>query len=174
VLESPREVEVGRYYRVPCVSVSWCEQGLPVIGSPHVDPEINPLIPSHYHYDVRFMSEKLVAHLAWSGWDETAERKLLVQVILGAGHHPVRKLRKCRRQMPDFLWERAAYLPALERMFHLMRVNPERPVCPHRGLPLVGVPDQEGNVVCSGHGLCWNVRTGRMVPRSRGHAREVA
>jgi hypothetical protein len=38
--------------------------------------------------------------------------------------------------------------------------------CPHKGMPLDGMPiDAEGRVVCPGHGLRWNLKTGKLSPR---------
>ncbi len=36
--------------------------------------------------------------------------------------------------------------------------------CPHRGLPLDGLPVKDGVITCTGHGLKWNIETGALCP----------
>lgn len=177
--ESPRHVEVGRYYQVPCVRSPATPAGFgkdewaPVIGPLHEDKEIIGFAKLHFHWDLRFLSQRnLIRYLpSWnttlSSW--SIERTALIYVVTDASEGPVLRLRKCQRLMPDFPWERPSWgsiQQRLEQKYCSFQVNPENPVCPHRGLPLVGVPDHGGVVVCSGHGLSWNLRTGLLAPKA--------
>ena len=60
------------------------------------------------------------------------------------------------------------YLDALERVVHPSmpagcRVDPRRPVCPHRGAPLNGLPAVNGVVRCPVHGLRFSAATGELL-----------
>ena len=165
-LESPRNVIIGSYYWVPCVHTAfdWTRKmgWIPVIGPPHIDPEINPTLGQHLHHDARFLSDRQINSMFGPGCrDVQVVRKLLTFVVLNPTEVQL-KLRKCWRQMPDFPWKNAQprWLPALSRLYEHCRIDPANPICPHRRLPLVGVPNAEGVVVCSGHGLRWNLITG--------------
>lgn len=83
----------------------------------------------------------------------------------------IEKPMKCRRRMPTFpLHNGIKILPwfsELEAAFASVKLNCLR--CPHRGLPLSAEnADENGVVVCPGHGLAWNIKTGEMVSRLEG------
>lgn len=53
----------------------------------------------------------------------------------------------------------------LERAYESVKL-PSCLKCPHRGMSLKNLPqDEHGNVVCNGHGLKFNLKTGEMVSR---------
>ncbi len=69
--------------------------------------------------------------------------------------------RKCYRNNICFP-ER--FCPILEPEFAQCRLTKGK--CPHKNIPLVGLePDSDGNVICPGHGLKWNLATGQLVSR---------
>lgn len=159
VMKSPREVEVGRYYQVPCIWMRGIY--IPIIGSKHEDAEFLHFPYQHWHYDPRFMSDIAVKrNLKYSTHVLTVIAMSIPEVRV-----PTLRRKKCYRLMPDFPWQTAPWLAELEAAYACSRVDLHQPVCPHRGIPLVGTPDQDGVVVCSGHGLSWDLRTGRLVPR---------
>lgn len=167
--------EIGSRYRVhsllvgrgPRVGMRW----VPVYGSRHQDPEIDVGF-THYHYDLRFVSATLwgwLFHAAWPVGDGMALGKI---EMVAEVSRTSERVWVCRRQMPFF----PGRLPGarglnltterLQMLYRRHRVAPGCRVCPHRGLPLAGLPvDAAGCVVCPGHGLKWNLDTGKMVPR---------
>lgn len=175
--------EVGKFYRVPCIKTVakhrwdrlWRGEWVPVMGPEHRDDgAVNfPLL--HWHVDWRFASARL--------WNRLTAHSIYGES--GAFHHVVThypstgkfggelelepfvqgevelKRRKCLRPLPTYPLKLAQWMPKLnEECAHLKLKNM---VCPHRGLPLKGCP-QDGDVVtCPGHGLRWNVKTGELV-----------
>lgn len=185
--DSPLVVTVGRWYPVPCVLVDVPKEigpratfWLPIYGPLHRDTDIIHFDWEHYHVDVRFMGVQRLAD-----WDEgryawiqhLEQRAMLLPVIVGnqpsrgrwkvaRESQPAIHQRKCYRQWPDFPtggprfhnpWERE-----LAETYSRCRINLENPVCPHRRFPLTGVPaDADGIVTCPGHGLRWDITSGR-------------
>ena len=166
-LESPRDVQVGRYYLVPCAKLKYMGRWLPIIGPLHEDAKFINFPHQHWHYDPRFMSDATLRRcLAFSNG------QILTQVLhpLPTDQGLTLKRRKCHRLMPEFPWMHPRWqgnLGRLEDAYATRRVDPERPICPHKGLPLVRSPDSDGVVVCSGHGLSWSLLTGCLVPRAK-------
>ena len=164
---------VGRYYLVPCVKVvGWKrDEWWPVIGVVHEDYDHLQVRGWHYHYDFRFVSERLYRSHNHRPIDGLAMGTVLAADSRDwATYFPVHAegevdelRRRCYRQMPEFT---PGLCRRLEPVYKHARVNPVCARCPHRGLPLSGLPvDEEGNVVCSGHGLKWNLETGKLVSR---------
>jgi len=180
---------IGRMYRVPCIEYPTIYQGptmwVPVYGPPHEDREIIGFPHQHYHVDIRFMSVRGLAR--YSGriniLEELLSYPMTVPVVIApsleAGTQPARvavspfpilKRRKCYREMPDFPGpvERRlqgfcrSFGPLLEDTYQGCQLKLDNPICPHRGFRLAGLPQKDGLVVCPGHGLRWDLRTGQM------------
>ena len=178
---------IGRTYLVPCVMSKLDDVWRPVIGEPHTDPVYFPAVGRHFHYDVRFCDAWLLADMVDDhdapGDPEDLRRLLAATAIVFQSSYvrdrAVRPL-PCLRRMPVFptVFYRPAgvtdpndALPVMERDYADARLRPGCPKCPHRGMPLNGLPvDGQGRVVCPGHGLRFNLRTGRLSPRVTGGA----
>jgi hypothetical protein len=108
--------------------------------------------------------------------EQLARVRLMGYVILvrGIRQGPEDHRLLCKRTLPDFPVElkykdgreRWAFewQPRLESEYAAIRAACTR--CPHRGFSLAGLPVKDGKVVCPGHGLQWNVKTGALVPRA--------
>jgi len=173
---------VGRFYWVSCILAPGIESPfgelrtkspvwLPVIGPQHNDTEFLGVPDMHYHFDLRFFNQRLVQLLAIG---ECGARSVLRSVagVEGILEGPVNRRLKCQRQMPLYPLEVERYdghvegfrvLAEFERAYSKERVTCGR--CPHRGIPLNGLPNRKGIVTCPGHGLAWNLRTGEMASR---------
>lgn len=168
---------VGRQYRVPCV-IRYTGGKMsfwPVIGPWHEDKDIIGFDWHHFHYDVRFLSKAQMNTLS----PFRSEAYALVSVftnetgIRGARdtEQPVLhwKRRLLKREMPDFPstssvdGSKNKLSTNIEAAFKDVKMTCM--TCPHRGFKLTGLPVKDGNVVCNGHGLKWNLSTGEMVPR---------
>lgn len=167
---SPLQTVVGRFYQVPCVRLrvaSVYREGdvLPVIGPEHDDAEIIGVRRRHWHFDWRFMPERIfVADVG----------KALTRITPEADFVGMRR-RKCLRSMPAFpLSYTTAYgevrhspfSAKLEDAYENVTLPPGCRTCPHRGVPLVRRADKHGNTICPGHGLMWNIRSGKLVRRT--------
>lgn len=184
-IEGVEKPVVGRFYLVPCV---WDENyGVtrrtvhkggwwPVIGPWHEDADIG-FAEHHFHFDVRFFTE-------WN-WEGRGKRQNMARVktrqprelaVMAVPKIEYRRL-KMLREMPDFPKEETSWAVAggwvegskndlvkrVEEKFKDVRMTCMK--CPHRGMPLTGLPVKDGMVVCNGHGLRWELATGRMVVR---------
>jgi hypothetical protein len=166
VVDLKTEPVIGQRYLVPCVSMSFCgapDEGMawiPVIGSRHEDREIIGFKQFHWHYDFRFVSDRVFRA---SGGTPPITSIDMKGVLVGADTGSVEKVRMCRRKMPAYPLD-AHFRVALETAFadaEVVVVEGCR-LCPHQGLPLDGLPvDSAGAVTCPGHGLCWS-KDGRM------------
>lgn len=169
-IEDVPEPVMGRFYLVPCVWVALGRQWWPVIGPWHEDADLG-LANFHFHYDVRFLPERLF----WNGDRTMARVHTHVTSSARWEHHDckrevevVRRRMKMKRVMPNFPFDEK-FAEKVERPFLETRLVCK--VCPHRGMSLEGLPvDAEGRVVCNGHGLRWNLKTGRLSPRFTGVA----
>lgn len=168
---------VGRFYWVPCVRVPgrgfW-----PVTGPRHEDAAIIKFPRPHWHYDLRFTSEAQMAFLCNRGRyardlgallfgkvglpDGEAHGSVLVGRKLAP---PVLRRRRCLRAQPSFVIDGEAppWQAELEAAYSQQKVACQK--CPHRGLPLASLPRIEGTnqVICPGHGLRWDLGTGKLV-----------
>ena len=172
-------LEFGQGYQVPCVraQVEWFgpEQWVPIIGPLHEDKEYFDFNVLHYHIDFRFVEpqifDKWASELIYHWQDKGYLLELLIekhQILEG----PILRECTCHRSMPVFPTRLASTgdwlksVRALEEAFSETIINPKKPICPHRGFPLTGLPtDENGVVVCPGHGLAWDTNTGRCVRR---------
>jgi hypothetical protein len=117
----------------------------------------------HYHHDARFLSDEDLVRFMGRG-DDIAAAAILGNLLQEFTDGPELHEKECFRQMPNFIRPPRAYLPALEERYKDACIDPENPICPHRKFPLVGNPSEDGNVICSGHGLQWSLITGKLVP----------
>ena len=149
--------EVGVEYLVPtALSGGRSKWGwLPVIGAEHEDREIIGNGAMHFHVDWRFAPEELYeaavrGHRHYGGEFEA--------VLVGweAGES---MMVKCLREYRRFPREHAFWIEKLERK-HADSVLGE--VCPHRGFPMRGCRVAGGVIECPGHGLRWDVLSGRL------------
>jgi hypothetical protein len=168
---SNRAYIVGRRYRVPCVS--WQGYLTPILGPMHEDAEHIGFKHQHWHIDFRFVSKQ-----QWEGMRESyadysrVHGKVITADKAESGVVYVR--RKCLREMPVFPRDipdgghgsmAVPWLSKLESAYADKRLNLNCMTCPHRGLPLDGIAPKNGVLVCPGHGLAWDVSTGRLHPR---------
>ena len=170
VSELADEPVLGRWYRVPCVlrKLSYSESHaeltwFPVIGPAHSD---EGQAKEHYHYDYRFMPDMMLS--AVGRRDLGAFTPFFTATVatpsypLPAGAEGARlKRHRCFRRMPICPASLAIGL-RLDAKYFNCALDPSQPVCLHRGIPLNGLPQANGVVVCPGHGLRWNLKTGRM------------
>lgn len=168
---------VGEQYSVLCVrtqGLKWIAEGkwLPIIGPLHADVEFLNFAVEHYHIDFRFVDPTSFANVSHQYANEGQVSQLLglvigkEQIIEG----PTEQIVTCHRPMPVYPirsrnGEVLPYFCALEDAFADWVIDPAVPICPHRGLPLDGLVDENGVAICSGHGLAWNMKTGKCVRR---------
>lgn len=179
ILDLPLDSEpvVGQWYRVPCArvrSVDGKSRWLPVMGRAHEDTDLAPYLTEHWHYDVRFLSDRCVQSVAgsWCTPPGPAVYALGIVMYLDAVRGLSVLPRRCYRRMPD---QRDGLCHRLEPRYtdvvlatEAGRFSSGCRTCPHRGQPLGNLPvDEEGCVVCPGHGLKWSLVTGRLVSRVR-------
>ena len=169
-----KKAVVGRMYWVPCLKLDDEYQGeswIPVIGQKHSDAELGVTF-DHYHIDWRFVPQRFFAmSLARSAIAGKPHQTVISNTTSGRWPHkidrrPVLKLRKCRREMPDFPASPKKAFSDLESSMiesgaRLVRGH----VCPHRGFDLRAFDKGDGTAVCPGHGIHWNLKTGEIIPR---------
>ena len=149
---------------------------VPFLGELHDDPDLEPEVGWHWHIDWRFFSTPMFeAFSKTSAEAEVARREfkpydanLHLAVVIKHGYFrekPYRKALVCRR-VHSLYNPKALFLPYLEQMYQSKRACNN--ICPHRGISLVGAPEDANGVrVCPGHGLAWS-REGKLVPRTHG------
>lgn len=169
--------EVGKYYKIPCVRVgsmvpACARKGgwIPVLLPWHEDKAFLRFPHHHYHYDPRFLGTrryqgfgfaKVITRHPAGLYDSDSPLTFFIGPIV------YRRL-KCQRPMPQFpvfdrYWGRRHWPSKLEAAYahdHL-----RNGVCPHKGIDLTTCPVVDGVVTCPGHGLRWNVETGKLVRR---------
>jgi hypothetical protein len=173
ISEIEGEPVIGKFYLVPCVETIW-NTFLPVIGSPHDDTAIIGISGEHYHFDTRFLTNSQITGITR---DSSIERKNVIgSVFWTKGYFSearrsgtVYKRLKCLRQPFEFPLvtpdgHPIRWIPALEAAYKDVKLS-DCLKCPHRGIPLKGLPQKGGVVKCPGHGLAWNIKTGEMVNR---------
>lgn len=119
---------------------------------------------------VRTMSGKFLENLVNS--IPVASRPsyaMLAVVPLLNVREPETELRRlpCLREMPSYPSRIGGTLMHFVRQLENAYVSHRKPdcqTCPHRGMPLRGLPVSRGVVTCPGHGLRFKVGTGRLVP----------
>lgn len=162
--------EIGKSYAVPCIFVAqpnrqyWMPRNgwVPTLGPKHDDQALG-LAADHFHIDWRFIDER--------GFDlADGLTPRLGRVITSASGRfkidapTVLKRRKCRRVMADFPSQSLPRWVAFEASHACVKLKPGN-VCPHRGTDLTPFIKPDGTVVCPGHGLLWNTKTGDLMPR---------
>lgn len=166
---------VGQRYYVYCVYVEkspltiniFEESWAPTLGPLHDDREIIGTPGEHWHIDWRFAPE-------WSM--ECSEKGRFFGRVAWkrrVKREPQWKLLKCLRLMPEFPIliggeyeddpSEVQWLARLETAYADAKIS-KCGKCPHRGIPLVGVPVVNGVRVCPGHGLAFS-ESGSMVRR---------
>jgi hypothetical protein len=190
---------VGNWYTVPCVTVkTW--GAIPIHGPWHEDEKYIGFKRHHFHVDWRFASPRYRAFVmdhmdTFAPKHAPLEQLVHNRVICEMITKPVLRRRICQRIMPDF--PNAKFVVELERAYRDHVLDPRCLICPHRGMPLAhgairtepqmfrnmreGVPFDDVHpshqtVVCPGHGLKWDLTTGKLAPRGTSgfHLEEAA
>lgn len=182
------EYEIGKYYEVPCIrvgsTVSACARKggwIPVLLPWHEDAAIIGFPEHHYHYDPRFIDNRLFHEFDFGlviprhpvsffvkyedGSPTTDRTKTLFTGV------PIYRRLKCKRQMPRYVSfgppQRSEPLNGWPRKLETAYAHDHlrNGICPHKGIDLTTCPVVYGVVTCPGHGLRWNVETGKLVKR---------
>jgi hypothetical protein len=159
-----------------------CSVWVPVNGPIHHDMEIGNYL-LHIHCDERFMTDHMVKMICHTNDVSQLLQSTSISIFLNngeGGHIHGSKLNSAHHE-----WGRTVIQ---ERPFEYVREFPIRPMpqwtgvtreeflrleeemgskhlppsntCPHKGLALdPAQADAEGNVICPGHYLCWNIKT---------------
>lgn len=157
----------GQSYRVPGILLEVGGQSAwwPVLTTtPHRDSVYIQSKGRHFHFDVRFLPDSLFPLRLGpeSKVDTPQEMMCKIKTVYGKAPEVTWQEAICYREMPDFPSHLAPWSRALAEGYRECTLRPGL-VCPHQGISLDGLPsDADGNVVCPGHGLRWNLRTGRM------------
>ena len=175
---------VGRYYLVPCVRVDR-QAGMtggfpsgmwPVIGPLHDDLDDLDFHPRHWHLDCRFLTASQFDNVTIHGMNE---KRVFGMVLCKTGFYGQRGVpipgigdrtelvrRRCSRKQIEYPRQRIQGFTTMQERFSDATVRCGR--CPHRNLPLMSMPRIEGtdDVICPGHGLRFNLTTGRLVKQS--------
>ena len=170
-------MKMGEQYAIPCVraeGLDWIAQveWLPIIGPLHDDVEFLNFATEHYHIDFRFLEPILFDRVS-NRYASDGQDSQLLGLVVGQNQvieGPTQQMLTFYRPMPVYpIRSRAGeilpYFCALEDAFAEWVIDPTLPVCPHRGLPLDGLADENGIAICSGHGLAWDMKTGKSVRR---------
>jgi hypothetical protein len=187
VLTPSTKPVVGKFYMVPCVRLKLREHGhpargrdgwIPIIGPEHHDREVIGFPAMHYHIDVRFLGTDVLRRYDDQRWFCEPHRVMGHPVStfsdgvtpsdyqLPSGHGFEKALRRlqCKRDMPDFPRRSAwKWLPVLEEKHAACKLKPGN-ICPHRGIDLTPFIKEDGTVICPGHGLRWDTKTGDLLP----------
>lgn len=163
-----KEVLVGAQYWVPGIEASlWAgaqSRWWPVLGQPHHDGDYIKARGRHFHFDVRFLPDDLFPLSVNGGQAKVVTpQDMMVKIkVCGVTPHPIIwQEAACYRQMPDFPSWLAPWACDLAAGYKDATVL-EGNLCPHQRFCLNGLPqDAAGNVTCPGHGLRWNLQTGR-------------
>lgn len=174
--------EIGKRYTVPCVSMAnnshylfRCGEVIPIIGPLHEDAAIIKFPHDHWHIDFRFLSKPMWERLA--RFHAIQVHGHVIKSCLTRGGVCMQRLH-CKRAMPEFPTEIDAIRPAgyfkkpvpwlaeMQEAYKGCVIKSNCATCPHKGFQLAGLPSNNGVVVCPGHGLAWDVATGRMVKRA--------
>lgn len=105
-------------------------------------------------------------------WDDNAHWLPRLERAYSGSRLRVRRVEKEARALPDMRegGEVGPDDPTGLRVARGFRGFPpastfEDSHCPHRGISLVGAAEEDGAVVCPGHGLAWDCRSGCLRPR---------
>src|ERR1044072_14938 len=168
ITELTSEPETGKFYLATCVPLyvlgvrgGWW----PVLLPSHRDPELQADY-EHFHYDWRFVSKShYESVLKLEGRNEAAHVFTAVAAVSIGPEITWRRL-KCKRVPPPFPTHNASGPPnrlvrILEPKYQGRRLGACL-TCPHKGISLKGQPVRDGKVVCPGHGLCFDVKSGKL------------
>lgn len=175
---------VGKFYMVPCMHVNepfrtrWIPRDgwVPVIGPKHIDAEFLEFNWNHYHIDWRFLPAPQFRRVMEQSPSGSPLGHVLTSDTEWSNLTGVPALRRlqCRREMPEFQgrgnivrwgehigrkWERMERAQA----FVCNKLKPGN-ICPHRGIDLTPFIKDDGTVICPGHGLRWDTKTGEQLP----------
>ncbi|MEZ4708317.1 MAG: Rieske 2Fe-2S domain-containing protein [Caldilineaceae bacterium] len=169
--------KVGDQHAVLCVrarGLDWIskDQWLPIIGPLHADAEFLNFPVEHYHIDFRFVDSISFANVS-NKYVSDGQIGQLLGLVVGKDQiveGPTQQLVNFYRPMPVYPvhsreGEKLSYFCALEDAFAEWVIDPKLAICPHRGLPLDGLAGKNGIAICSGHGLAWDMKTGKCVRR---------
>ncbi len=180
-MSTTKALAIGKFYNVPCVLLGFPfhREWYPVIGPQHDDAEYIGIAVRHWHYDVRFLTALQLKRLMYAypgGVEASAMLRLVTEQMLDPTcTKPVLKRKRMARDMPNFPMTDGRnpnpFARKLEAAYADVVLKPDCRTCPHRGMPLDGVPVKDGVVICPGHGLAWDLNTGRMVRRVAEHLR---
>ena len=164
------EYEIGRYYSVPTVTgnLATIRHDWPVFSDKHEDREIIGFDHVHYHVDWRFVSLRMFSRVANLRYYTTSDK--LYGLVLHEGPMndnnlpaPIMRRRKYRGSFEQVLgtFPKAKWMDKLVSTYATCRLK--NMTCPHRNISLANCPVVNGIVTCPGHGLRWNVETGKVV-----------
>ncbi|HEY9749834.1 MAG TPA: hypothetical protein V6C63_14210 [Allocoleopsis sp.] len=141
-------LDIPRHKRRSLIWMAWA----PIFGPLHEDTDIG--VPQqHWHFDWRFMPQCI-----WNEWIHDRRRyavDLILNQVFTTGEASLKR-RKCLREMPSYPGvNQVPFLAKLREKYSMQQLSCW--TCPHRGLPLNGLPVKDGVVKCPGHGLYWNV-----------------
>lgn len=139
---------------------------IPLVCEPHTDPQLNSPTAKkkHHHIDWRFVNDELMTYLQnhFAEFDfqptELAFNVLVASDFDVFEEHELRCLRKAPAATVSF--------SVLKREYKNCVIDVNHPICPHRGVPLE-VNRGKCLAVCQGHGLVWNLETGKMSSRGQ-------
>ena len=120
----------GETHTVHCVrSEFW--GWVPVLGSAHRDAEIG--VPDlHWHVDPRFFSDELLERWLEASCTQDPSEALRYGVTHAEVLEQADRQMLVQRQMPTYPDKPYSWMPCLEAAYQNDRIDPERPVCPHR------------------------------------------
>lgn len=157
---------------VPCIKVlyySGLSDWVPILLPKHTDVELG-ITREHYHIDWRFVGKWRFEHIINCRKQIGDPDGVHMGFILGeeatteAFDKPVMKRMQCKRQHGVF--PNLANVPQQVEKSCVGKTLKDNMICPHRGIDLSGLePDNEGNIVCPGHGLKFNLQSGEIVHR---------
>lgn len=136
------------------------------------EPFINGnTLPTHIHIDWRFLKPADYVYFQRN----YGAKRLLEQVItfpysaeILRAVQPSTRPMLCYRSWWHLEWpayKSAPFMPQLERKYACATLAAGR--CPHRGVAVAAmIQDDDGYLVCPGHGLRWDPKTGKLAPRS--------
>jgi hypothetical protein len=164
--------EVGRFYMVPHIFVPGGFYGstrwVPVLGEKHRDKEHINFEWEHWHVDWRFAPAEMFARCTITATGQPHGKVISNDSYPYNGTpkltgSPVMRRSKCKREMPDFPARPKAAWASLEKAYAGC-VLKDGHICPHRGIDLRPFAKPDGTVICPGHGLRWDMRTGWQLP----------
>lgn len=160
-VETVSRLQVGKFYLVNTVIREFGKKIIPIHGALHEDAEIINFPFEHWHIDWRFVDARTYEFYrkAGGGWFMPWAWPINRDNSIGP---VVRRKLKCKRQFGPYMpKERILWLRALEEKYRDAKMK--NLICPHKGLPCNATPTVDNVVICRGHGLAFNVKTGVLV-----------